>query len=174
MAYSPIKSQRSSPSSAKENSSANQKNPNLKNMQFLPIRSTLKNNTASRSPPTDSNITKEADYMHSHRQRYPPLYQLKMENQRLQQENAFLKRELGQIKKNLIFGPAIKKEEPDNSLKESLKKQNSENFELRLKLELFTKKSKSLECLVDSKEEEISFLKSKLHRIEEDLRRYKH
>jgi chromosome segregation ATPase len=98
-----------------------------------------------------------------------PLKNIEKENQILREENDMLKRELSEIKKNLMFGTSNKKEEIISTLRNTIKKEDSENKELRLKLEIFTKKNAALATLVENKEEETAFLANKIKQIELEL-----
>lgn len=73
-----------------------------------------------------------------------------------------LRKELSEIKKTLMFGSSGKKEEIICNLRDTIKKEDSENKELRFKLEINTKKLAALNTMLQSKDQEISFLCLKL------------
>lgn len=54
-----------------------------------------------------------------------------------------------------------------SNLRNTIKKEDSEIKELRLKLDIFTKKNAALTTLIENKDEEIAFLSNKLIEVEE-------
>jgi uncharacterized protein (DUF3084 family) len=98
---------------------------------------------------------------------------IEKENLILREENELLRRELSEIKKNLLFGSSGKKDDVISNLRNTIKKEDTEIKELRLKLDIFTKKNAALATLIENKDEEIAFLNNKLAEMEEELNEHR-
>ena len=60
-----------------------------------------------------------------------------------------------------------------STLRNTIKKEDGEIKELRVKLDIFTKKNAALATLIENKDEEIAFLNKKLDDLEADLNEQK-
>jgi chromosome segregation ATPase len=85
-----------------------------------------------------------------------------------------LRNELNDIKKHLLFGAGSKKEEIISNLRDTIKKEDGEIRELRVKQEILTKKNSTLQTMLDNKEEEIHFLAAKMAQMDTELTEYRH
>lgn len=84
-----------------------------------------------------------------------------------------MRNELNDIKKHLLFGAGSKKEEIISNLRDTIKKEDGEIRELRVKQEILTKKNATLQSMLDNKEQEIHFLASKTAQMEAELNEYR-
>lgn len=153
------------------------KESRMGNNHFVPIRATLKNILSKTSPnknedtfATQGTISnKEIQLNASFRANKTlnevyksPVKNIEKENQILREENELLRRELSEIKKNLMLGNINKKEDLISNLRHTIKKEDNENKELKIKLEISTKKNLALTTLIENKDEEIDFLTNKV------------
>lgn len=154
----------------------------MSNNHFVPIRATLKNILSKTSPnKNEENFTtqgtisnKEIQLNASFRANKTlnefyksPMKNIEKENQILREENELLRRELSEIKKNLMFGNINKKEDLISNLRNTIKKEDNENKELKIKLDICTKKNLALTTLIENKDEEIDFLNNKVLQMEQ-------
>lgn len=61
------------------------------------------------------------------------------------------------------------KQQEISNLRQTIKREDSENRELRVKMEIQLKKTQAIEALLASKEEEISFLTNKVQQLQSEL-----
>lgn len=66
-----------------------------------------------------------------------------------------------------------KKDDVISNLRQTIKKEDGEIKELKVKLEIFTKKNAALATLIENKDEEIAFLNKKLADMETELNEQK-
>lgn len=66
-----------------------------------------------------------------------------------------------------------KKDDMISNLRNTIKKEDGEIKELKVKLEIFTKKNTALATLIENKDEEIAFLNKKLADMEAELNEQK-
>jgi hypothetical protein len=85
----------------------------------------------------------------------------------LREENETLKHELNEIKKKMVSNPANKKEDLICNLRDTIKKEDNEIKELRVKLDIYSKKNALLTTLIENKDEEITYLNNKLAEVEQ-------
>jgi flagellar biosynthesis chaperone FliJ len=62
--------------------------------------------------------------------------------------------------------PAGKREDFISNLRDTIKKEDSEIKDLRVKIDIFAKKNILLKTMIENKDQEISFLASKLNMVE--------
>ena len=61
------------------------------------------------------------------------------------------------------------KQQEISNLRQTIKREDSENRELRVKMEIQLKKTQAIEALLASKEEEIYFLTNKVQQLQSEL-----
>ena len=90
------------------------------------------------------------------------------ENMILKEENDLLRKELKEIKQILLKGDGRKQEEMNN-LRQTIKKEDTENKELKLQLEIQVKKAQAIETLLTTKQHEIEILTHQLEHTHKAL-----
>lgn len=68
-----------------------------------------------------------------------------------------------------MFGSPTKKEEIISNLRDTIKKEDAVIKEYKLKLDIANKKVSSLNCMLETKDEEIIMLTNKIHSMEVEV-----